>query len=99
MSTLYRPVLHHSDVLSTIKNFRSINPNGVVVLVGHSQGADNIIEMAKENPDVKLDLVITLDLKDAANLGTFSIDDDNVPVNVKMQLITLRKERLLAGKK
>lgn len=72
-----------NDVLETIKNFKSINSNGKVILVGHSQGADNIIELAKENKDVQLDLIITLDIKDASGKGIFSIDDDNVPSNVK----------------
>jgi hypothetical protein len=72
-----------NDVLATIKNFKSINPNGKVILVGHSQGADNIVELAKEHHDVKIDLMITLDIKDASGKGIFSIDDDNIPSNVK----------------
>jgi RHS repeat-associated protein len=68
------------DVVQSIKNFRSIHPNGRVILVGHSQGADNIVELAKENKDIHIDLIITLDIKDK---DMFSIDDDDIPSNVK----------------
>ena len=71
------------DVLATIKNFRSINPNGKVILVGHSGGADNIVELAKENKDVKIDLMITLDVRDPKKLGW---TDTNIPSNVKNEI-------------
>jgi RHS repeat-associated protein len=78
-----------NDVLTTIKNFKTINPNGKVVIVGHSQGADNGIELVKENPDIKVDLLITLDAQEAKNYLSYKgiplitgIDDNNVPENV-----------------
>ena len=88
-----------NDVLETIKKFKSINPNGKVILVGHSQGADNIIELAKENKDVQLDLIITLDIKDASGKGIFSIDDDNVPSNVKNAINYYQKGEVIGGEK
>ena len=67
-------------MLSTIKNFKSINPNGKVVIVGHSGGGDNAIELVKDNPGIKVDLLITLDTQDPKPYG---VDDNNVPSNVK----------------
>jgi RHS repeat-associated protein len=72
-----------TDVLTTIKNFRTINPNGKVVLVGHSGGADNIVELAKENKDVKINLMITLDARDPKQLGW---TDTNIPSNVENEI-------------
>ncbi|KYP14059.1 MAG: hypothetical protein A1D16_08915, partial [Flavihumibacter sp. CACIAM 22H1] len=69
-----------NDVLSTIKNFKSINPDGKVIVVGHSGGGDNLIELAKENRNVIFDLLITLDTQDPKIYG---IDDNNVYENVK----------------
>jgi RHS repeat-associated protein len=69
-----------NDVLATIKNFRSIHPNGKVILVGHSGGADNIVELAKEHSDVKINLMITLDVRDPKMLGW---TDTNIPSNVE----------------
>jgi RHS repeat-associated protein len=69
-----------NDVLSTIKNFRSVNPDGKVIVIGHSGGGDNLIELAKNNKDVTFDLLITLDTQDPKIYG---IDDNNVGKNVK----------------
>jgi len=69
-----------SDVLSTIKNFRSQSPDGNLILVGHSGGADNIVELAKENKDVKINLIVTLDARDPSALGW---TDTNIPSNVE----------------
>ncbi len=69
-----------NDVLSTIKNFQTMNPNGKVVIVGHSGGGDNAIELAKDNPGITIDLLITLDTQDPKMYG---IDDNNVSSNVK----------------
>ncbi|WP_306462588.1 RHS repeat domain-containing protein, partial [Flavobacterium circumlabens] len=64
------------DIATTIKNFRSQNKNGRVIAVGHSLGADNLIEMANENPSLKIDYMLTIDTAD-------DYDDDNIPSNVK----------------
>ncbi|HLO80579.1 MAG TPA: RHS repeat-associated core domain-containing protein [Chitinophagaceae bacterium] len=69
-----------NDVLSTIKDFRSTSPDGNLILIGHSGGADNIIELAKENTDVKINLLITLDARDPKALGW---TDTNIPSNVE----------------
>jgi len=65
-----------NDILATIKNFRKQSPDGKLIVVGHSRGADNLIELANENPDIKIDLLFTLDIAD-------TYDDDNIPPNVK----------------
>jgi RHS repeat-associated protein len=69
-----------NDVVSTIKSFRPQSPDGNLILVGHSGGADNIVELAKENKDIKINLSITLDARDAKSLGW---TDTNIPSNVK----------------
>jgi RHS repeat-associated protein len=69
-----------TDVLTTIQNFRTINPSGKVIIVGHSGGGDNAIELAKENPNVKINLLITLDTQDPKPYG---IDDNNISKNVE----------------
>lgn len=70
-------------VLKMIKDFRSKDGKVKIIMVGHSMGADNIIELTKENPNITFDFIITLDIKDAASSGTFSVDDDNINTNVK----------------
>ena len=52
-------------VLKMIKYFRKINKDVKIVMVGHSMGADNTIELTEENLDITFDLIITLDTKDA----------------------------------
>ena len=69
-----------NDVRSTINNFKAMHSNGKVVIVGHSGGGDNAIELVKDNSDLTIDLLITLDTQDPKLYG---IDDNNVPSNVK----------------
>lgn len=65
-----------NDMISTINSFKKANPNGKVIVVGHSLGADNLVEMANENPNLKIDYMLTIDIAD-------DYDDDNIPSNVK----------------
>ena len=64
------------DVLSTIRDFKNKNENGNVILIGHSLGADNLVEMLNENKDIKVNLLITVDIADDGN-------DTNIPSNVE----------------
>jgi len=72
-----------NDLLSTISDFRAQSPDGNLILIGHSGGADNIVELAKENKNVKVDLMITLDVRDPKQLGW---TDTNIPSNVKNEI-------------
>jgi RHS repeat-associated protein len=72
-----------NDVITTIKTFRSQSPDGNLILIGHSGGADNIVELAKNNKDVTVDLMITLDVRDPKQLGW---TDTNIPSNVKNEI-------------
>ncbi len=65
-----------NDIASSIRSFKTQNKNGRVILVGHSLGADNLIEMVNENPSLKIDYMLTIDTAD-------DYDDDNIPGNVK----------------
>jgi predicted alpha/beta hydrolase family esterase len=49
------------DVVETMNNFKSANPNGQIILVGHSLGADNAIEASQETTQ-NISLIITLDI-------------------------------------
>lgn len=88
-----------NDVKKSIEAFKAQNSGGQVVLVGHSQGADNIVELAKENKNLNIDLMITLDIKDASNMGVFSIDDDNIPSNVKYAINYYQLGEFIGGEK
>jgi RHS repeat-associated protein len=65
-----------NDIVSSINSFKSQNKDGNVILVGHSLGADNMIEMVNEHPSIKVDFMLTIDTAD-------DYDDDNIPSNVK----------------
>lgn len=66
-----------NDILSSIQSFRKQSPDGKLIMVGHSRGADNLIELVNEHTEVKVDLLFTLDIADDYD------DDDNIPSNVK----------------
>lgn len=53
------------DISQSIKDFRKLSPNGKLILAGHSLGADNIINVANDNPNVKIDKTITIDISDS----------------------------------
>ncbi|UKB81350.1 RHS repeat-associated core domain-containing protein [Chryseobacterium sp. MEBOG07] len=65
-----------NDILSSIQSFRKQSSNGKLIMVGHSRGADNLIELVNKYTDVKVDLLFTLDIAD-------DYDDDSIPSNVK----------------
>jgi hypothetical protein len=67
------------DVQQSIVNFKAVNPDGKVVLVGHSLGAQDLVEMLDENRDIKADLLVTLDNID----HMWKYDDNTVYSNVK----------------
>lgn len=69
-----------NDILASIQSFRKQSPNGKLIMVGHSMGADNLIELINEHSEVKVDLLFTLDIADDPLSG---IDDDIIPSNVK----------------
>lgn len=88
-----------NDIVSTINDFRKVSPDGNVILIGHSQGADNIVELANENKDLKINLMITLDIKDASGKGIFSVDDDNIPSNVSNVINYYQTGEFIGGEK
>lgn len=64
-----------NDVVETMNNYKKANPNGKIIIVGHSLGADNAIEASQETTK-SVSMLITLDI--AAYWDT-----DNVPSNVQ----------------
>jgi RHS repeat-associated protein len=88
------------DVKLTLHRFaQSTQGTGQVVIVGHSQGADNAVELLNENPQFKADLLILLDIKDASGLGTLSIDDNFITSNVKNVINYYQTAELIGGEK
>lgn len=49
------------DVINTIDMFKSTNPNAKIITVGHSLGAENLIDALESSPSTKVDLMITVD--------------------------------------
>ncbi len=68
------------DILGSINSFRDAHPDGQIILIGHSGGADNLVELVKENKDIKINLLITLDSRDPKTTGW---TDTNIPSNVE----------------
>jgi len=73
------------DIRNTIRNFNEFtdgSANGNVILVGHSQGGDNIMELFSDTKAgwLTANLVITLDIMDS-RIGYN--DTDNVNGNIK----------------
>ncbi len=52
------------DIRETILNFQKVNPNGLIMGAGHSRGADNLIEFAKENRDIGFRNMFIIDVSD-----------------------------------
>ncbi|OBW40486.1 hypothetical protein AB670_03150 [Chryseobacterium sp. MOF25P] len=64
-----------TDIANTITSFNKSHPEGIVAAVGHSLGADNLVETVNDKPQVKVDLLVTLDIADY-------YDDNKIPSNV-----------------
>src|SRR5690606_3312820 len=64
-----------NDIYQTIKNYRTTNPDGQIVLIGHSLGGKNVMEAAlsvandREIENKAIDLVITLEAASAVGRG------------------------------
>ncbi|MFN5308715.1 MAG: RHS repeat-associated core domain-containing protein [Candidatus Kapaibacterium sp.] len=69
------------DIVTTIENFRKDNVGGKVILVGHSMGADNLIEAVNET-NSRINLMILMDTQD----DFFSYNDTDIPYNVDMAI-------------
>ncbi|WP_123902230.1 RHS repeat-associated core domain-containing protein [Chryseobacterium arthrosphaerae] len=64
-----------NDINATISSFNKNHPDGTVAAVGHSLGGDNLVEKVNENKDLKVDLLVTLDIMDVYS-------DTKIPSNV-----------------
>ncbi|EJL68982.1 DUF6443 domain-containing protein [Chryseobacterium populi] len=53
-----------NDIGATISSFNKSHSDGEVVAVGHSLGGDNLVEKVNENKDLKINLMLTLDILD-----------------------------------
>ena len=65
-----------NDISESIINFSNAHSDGFVIAVGHSMGADNLVEMVKENKNILVDKLITVDI------ATPTYSDSNIPSTV-----------------
>ena len=81
-----------NDLKSTISSFNKIHPNGMVATIGHSLGADNLVESVNENKKLKVDLMVTLDIMD-------SYSDTKIPSNVSKAINYYQTKDFFGGEK
>ncbi len=82
-----------NDIKTSIENFKKNNTNGNVVIIGHSLGAQNAIELLDENRSLKVDLLITLENVDLP----YRWDDDDVYGNVANGINYYQRSSLVQG--
>ena len=70
------------DITKTIKDYQALNPNGKVILVGHSGGAMNLLNVIGDK-DIKVDLLVTIDPSAAQRGGASLATSKTVGINVK----------------
>ncbi|WP_276963303.1 RHS repeat-associated core domain-containing protein, partial [Chryseobacterium sp.] len=81
-----------NDLKSTISNFNNVHSDGVVAAVGHSLGGDNLVESVNENKNLKVDLMVTLDIMD-------SYSDTKIPSNVSKAINYYQTKNIYGGEK
>ncbi|MDR4890959.1 MULTISPECIES: DUF6443 domain-containing protein [unclassified Chryseobacterium] len=81
-----------NDLKSTISNFNNVHSDGVVAAVGHSLGGDNLVESVNENKNLKVDLMLTLDIMD-------SYSDTKIPSNVSKAVNYYQTKNIYGGEK
>nr|WP_302850495.1 alpha/beta fold hydrolase [Chryseobacterium sp. SSA4.19] len=82
-----------NDISESIKAFRELSPDGQLVLVGHSMGGDNIVNVANDNPDVKINKMVTLDISD------YGVNDNKIPSNTDVAINYYQTETPIGGTK
>ncbi|MBL3550527.1 RHS repeat-associated core domain-containing protein [Chryseobacterium sp. KMC2] len=81
-----------NDINTTISSFNKNHPDGVVAAVGHSLGGDNLVEKVNENKDLKVDLMVTLDIMDVYS-------DTKIPSNVSNAANYYQTKDMYGGEK
>ncbi len=81
-----------NDINSTISSFNESHPDGVVAAVGHSLGGDNLVEKVNENKNLKVDLMVTLDIMDVYS-------DTKIPSNVSKAVNYYQTKNIYGGEK
>ncbi|WP_248877166.1 hypothetical protein [Epilithonimonas zeae] len=64
-----------NDISASIQDFRAQSPDGKLVLAGHSKGADTVVGVANDNPDIKVDKLLTLDI------SSFTVNNTKIKSN------------------
>jgi len=80
-SATHNLVLAPTEILTSILYFKKLNPNGKIILVGHSVGGYDLVKVSEEllNYNTNVDLLITMD---NSNIVDYSVDL-TIPKNVK----------------
>ena len=81
-----------NDINATISSFNKNHPDGVVAAVGHSLGGDNLVEKVNENKDLKVNLMVTLDIMDVYS-------DTKIPYNVSKAVNYYQTKDMYGGEK
>lgn len=87
-----------NDLKTTISNFNDVHSDGTVAAVGHSLGADNIVESVNENKDLKVDLMVTLDIMDTYSDTTIKSPNVSKVVNYSQTKDVYGGEKVAASK-
>ncbi|MDH5032349.1 DUF6443 domain-containing protein [Chryseobacterium cucumeris] len=80
------------DINSTISSFNKNHPDGIVAAVGHSLGGDNLVEKVNENKELKVDLMVTLDIMDWYS-------DTKIPSNISKAINYYQTKDFYGGEK
>ena len=87
-----------NDLKTTISNFNDVHSDGTVAAVGHSLGADNIVESVNESKDLKVDLIVTLDIMDTYSDTTIKSPNVSKVVNYSQTKDVYGGENVTASK-
>ncbi|MDR5591672.1 RHS repeat-associated core domain-containing protein [Christiangramia sp. SM2212] len=85
--------------LTLYRHYANTEGKGRVIVVGHSQGADNAVELFGEYSELTADLLILLDIKDASGNGILFIDEDNIGSNIKNVINYYQTGEFIGGEK
>lgn len=86
-------ILSFGHIMMRNCNFRKLSPDGKLVLIGHSMGGDNIVNVANDNPDIKINKMIPIDISD------FGVKDNKIPSNTDVAINYYHTDTAVGGTK
>lgn len=82
---------NNKKIVDFIKQAVEANPDEPVILVGHSFGGDQVVEISEDLKDAGIDVDLTIQID---SVGTF---DDELPSNVREGLNYYQKKNSFGG--